>query len=208
MGSDMIRVLIADDHPIVREGLASLVTQQSDMTLVGEAGNGQEAVALFLQHTPDIMLMDLRMPIMDGKAALTAIRVAHPDARIILLTSFEGEDDIYQALRAGAKAYLLKDAPRETLLTAIRTVYQGQSYLPPEITTKLMERVNTPELTTREVEVLRLIATGHSNQEIGNLLFITEGTVKAHVNSILNKLGVRDRTQAALLALKRGIIKV
>lgn len=200
-----IRVLIADDHPVVRTGLALMLKYESDMEAVGEACNGHEAVALFRQHRPDVTLMDLRMPDMDGAEATTTIRAEFPMARIILLTTYDGDEDIYRGLRAGAKAYLLKDAPCEELLDTIRGVYAGQKRITREVGEKLAERMGGPELTEREREVLRLMAKGRSNREIGAALFITEGTVKFHVNHILNKLDVNDRTQAVIVALKRGI---
>jgi two-component system, NarL family, response regulator len=200
-----IRVLIADDHPVVRKGLALMLKYEPDMEVVGEAGNGCEAVALFGKHRPDVTLMDLRMPEMDGAEATTTIRAEFPTARIILLTTYDGDEDIYRGLRAGAKAYLLKDAPCEELLETIRAVHAGEKRITLEVGAKLAERMEGPELTEREREVLRLMATGRSNQEIGTALYITEGTVKFHVNHILNKLDVTDRTQAVIVALKRGI---
>ncbi len=200
-----IRVLIADDHPVVRTGLALMLKYEPDMEAVGEAGNGSEAVALFRLHRPDVTLMDLRMPQMDGAEAITAIRAEFPAARIILLTTYDGDEDIYRGLRAGARAYLLKDAPCEELLETIRAVNAGHKRITLEVGAKLAERMDGPQLTEREREVLRLMAAGRSNQEIGAALFITEGTVKFHVNHILNKLNVSDRLQAAMTALKRGI---
>jgi DNA-binding NarL/FixJ family response regulator len=200
-----IRVLIVDDHPVIRTGLALMLRYEGDIEAVGEAGNGQEAVAMFRLCRPDVTLMDLRMPEMDGAKAITAIRAEFPAARIILLTTYDGDEDIYRGLRAGAKAYLLKDAPCEELLETIRRVHSGQKCITIEVGAKLAERIEGPLLTDREREVLRLMAVGKSNQEIGAALFITEGTVKFHVNHILNKLGVNDRTQAVIVALKRGI---
>lgn len=200
-----IRVLIADDHPVVCMGLALMLKYEPDMEAVGEARNGIEAVALFRQHKPDVTLMDLRMAGMDGVTAITTIRSEFPKARIVVLTTYDGDEDIHQGLRAGAKAYLLKDAPCEEILDTIRVVHAGQKRITREVGEKLAERMSGPELTEREREVLRLMATGKSNQEIGTALFITEGTVKFHVNHILNKLNVNDRTQAVIVALKRGI---
>jgi DNA-binding NarL/FixJ family response regulator len=200
-----IRVMIVDDHPVIRTGLALMLKYEPNMEAVGEARNGREAVALFRQCRPDVTLMDLRMPDMDGAEAITVIRAECPMARIILLTTYDGDEDIYRGLRAGAKAYLLKDAPCEELLETIRLVHNGQKCITAEVGAKLAERLEGPELTEREREVLRLMAGGRSNQEIGAALFITEGTVKFHVNHILNKLGVNDRTQAVIVALKRGI---
>jgi two-component system NarL family response regulator len=201
-----IRLLIADDHCVVREGLAALIELQPDMTVVGEASNGREATELFHSRLPDVTLMDLRMPQMDGVEAITTIREAFPAARIIVLTTYHGDEDIYRGLRAGAKGYLLKDAGREALLEAIRAVHAGQTRIPPDVAAKLVARMSGPELSAREREVLRLMAAGNSNQEIGAALFITEATVKTHVNNILSKLGVSDRTQAVTTALRRGIV--
>ncbi len=202
-----IRVLIADDHPVVREGVAAMIERRPDMTVVGEAATGREAVAAYRAARPDGVLMDLRMPDMTGVEAIGAIRGEFPGARIIVLTTCDGDEDIYRGLQAGARAYLLKDAPRDDLLDAIRAVHAGQSRIPPAVAARLAERVLAgPELTARELEVLRGIVAGRSNKEIGAALGISEGTVKAHVNSILGKLGVADRTQAVTTALQRGIV--
>lgn len=200
-----IRVLIADDHPVIRTGLTLMLAYEPDMEVVATAENGHEAVAMFRLHHPDVTLLDLRMPEMDGVETITAIRNEFPNARIILLTTYDGDEGIYQGLRAGAKAYLLKDAPCEEILETLRGVHAGQQRLSPAMGLKLIEHLNSPTLTERELEVLRLMAKGRSNQEIGATLFITEGTVKFHVNHILKKLAVSDRTQAVLVALKRGI---
>ena len=200
-----IRILIADDHPVVRTGLALMLKYEPDMEVVAEAGNGQEAVECYRKHRPDITLMDLRMPEMDGVEALTAIRREFPTARIILLTTYDLDEEIYQGLRAGAQAYLLKDTPCEEILETIRVVHSGRKRITLEVGAKLAERSVFLELTEREMEVLRLMAQGKSNQEIGAALFIAEGTVKFHVNHILNKLDVTDRTQAVIQALKRGL---
>jgi two-component system NarL family response regulator len=201
-----LRILIADDHPVVREGLAAIIERQPDMSVVAEAANGQETLDLFRQHRPDVTLVDLRMPKLDGVTVITTIRQEFPEARIIILTTYDGDEDIYRGLLAGAKAYLLKDAPREALLEAIRAVHTGQKRIPAEVAAKLAERLSSSELTGRELEVLRLIVAGRSNKEIGQALSITEGTVKAHVNNILSKLGVNDRTQAVTEALRRGLV--
>lgn len=200
-----IRVLIVDDHPVVRTGLALMLKYESDMAAIAEASNGLEAVQLFREQQPDVTLMDLRMPAMDGVAAIAAIRAEFAEARIILLTTYDGDEEIYQGLRAGAKGYLLKDAPCEELLAAIRAVHEGQSHIPAVVGAKLVERMGNPELSEREREVVQLIAKGMSNQEIALALGITEGTVKFHVNNILSKFQVHDRTQAVIVALKRGI---
>ena len=203
---DPIRLLIADDHPVVREGLAAMLNRRADMRVIAEATNGAEAVTLALQHRPDVVLMDLRMPHLNGVEALEQIRAEWPEARVIVITTYDGDDDIYRALRAGAKAYLLKDTPREEVLDTVRAVYAGQKRLPPEVAAKLADRMTAPDLTERERDVLRQIVAGRSNKEIGAALNIAEGTVKAHVNSLLGKLGVSDRTQAVTEALRRGLV--
>lgn len=204
--SPVIRVLISDDHPFMREGLAAVIGYKPDMAVVGQACNGHEAVALFRQQQPDVTLMDLRMPELSGVEAIAAIRAEFANARIIVLTTYDGDEDIYRGLRAGAKGYVLKDAEPEELLSAIRSVHNGQQYIPPAVGAKLAERMGSPELSDRELEVLRLMAAGKSNLEISDALSIAEGTVKFHVKNILSKLGVGDRTQAMIVALKRGII--
>lgn len=201
-----IRILIADDHPIVREGVAAMIERRPDMQVVGEVSNGKEAVAAYAELRPDVTLMDLRMPEMSGTEAIVEIRKKHPGAQIIVLTTYDTDENIFRGLRAGAKAFLLKDAPRERLMDAIRAVASGQSHIPPEIAAKLATRMSSPELTRRETEVLQLIAGGNSNLEIGNMLCISEGTVKSHVNSILSKMGVSDRTQAVTQAVRRGLV--
>ncbi len=202
----IIRILIADDHPVVREGLAAMINRRPDMQVIGEVADGQAAIDFFRLHRPDLILMDLRMPGTGGVEAISAIRAAAPDARIIILTTYDGDEDIYRGLQAGARAYLLKDTPRGELLDTIRAVHAGQRHIPAQIAARLAERVTMPDLTERELDVLRLIVDGKSNREIGQALNITEGTVKAHVNSILGKLGVDDRTQATTEALRRGIV--
>jgi two-component system, NarL family, response regulator len=203
-----IRILIADDHPVVRQGLAAIIDSERGMAVVAQAKNGREAVELFRRERPHVALIDLKMPEMDGVETITAIREEFPRAAVLILTTYDRDEDIYRCLRAGAKSYLLKDAPTTELLEAIRAAFHGQRHLPPEIAEKLAEHVLYPDLTEREMEVLRLITEGKSNREIGNDLFITEGTVKAHVNNILGKLGVSDRTQAVTTALKRGLVKL
>jgi two-component system NarL family response regulator len=203
-----IRILIADDHPVVREGLAAMITRRTDLTVVAEASHGREAVECFRQQQPDVVLMDLRMPEMDGVEAILTIREQTPEARVIVLTTYDTDEDIYRALRAGAKAYLLKDTPREELLDTIRAVAAGHTRVPSDVAAKLAERVSSEALTARELDVLRLIVAGNSNREIATLLFISEGTVKTHVNHILMKLGASDRTQAATTALKRGLVSL
>lgn len=203
-----IRVLIVDDHSIVRQGLAAMIENESDMTVVGQAGNGNEAIDQYRQLQPDVTLMDLRMSQMNGVEATAAICAEFALARIVVLTTYDGDEDIYRALRAGAKGYLLKDAEPEALLNAIHTVHRGQQHLPTEVAAKLVQRMNNPELSNRELEVVRLMAQGLSNHDIAAALNITESTVKFHINRILSKLGVSDRTQAVITALKRGLAKL
>lgn len=203
-----IRVLVVDDHPVVRQGLVAMLEESSDILVVGQSGNGREALDVFRQEQPDVTLMDLRMPEMDGVAAITAIRAEFLDARIIVLTTYDSDEEIYQGLQSGAKGYLLKDAEPEELLFAIRTVHKGQKHIPPQVGAKLLERMSTPELSDRELEVLQLITTGKGTQAISKALHITERTVNFHVNNILSKLGVEDRTQAVIVALRRGIVSL
>ncbi len=200
-----IRVLIADDHSVVRQGLATLIEQESDMTVVAQARDGNEAIALFREHQPDVMLMDLRMPNMDGVMAITTICAESKTAQIMVLTTYDGDEDIYRGLRAGAKGYLLKDTEPDELLNAIRIISRGQKHIPPAVGAKLAERMSSPDLSDRELEVIRLMALGKSNHDISTDLNISESTVKFHINRILSKLGVSDRTQAVIVALKRGI---
>ncbi|OUL32866.1 DNA-binding response regulator [Nostoc sp. T09] len=203
--SSVIRVLIVDDHAIIQQGLAAIINEESDMTVVGQAKDGVEAIALFRQEQPDVTLMDLRMPQMGGIEAISAICAEFKAAHILVLTTYDGDEDIYQGLRAGAKGYLLKDCRPGELRTAIRTVYEGQQYIPPNVAAKLVQRMNHPELSQRELEVLQLVAQGMSNLEISTSLNISESTVKSNINRILSKLGAKDRTQATIIALKRGI---
>jgi DNA-binding NarL/FixJ family response regulator len=206
--SNIIRVLVADDHPVVAQGLVALLECEADITVVGQAYDGCQAVEQFHQHQPDVTLMDLRMPQMDGVAAITAICTLVDDARIIVLTTYDSDEDIYRGLRAGAKGYLLKDAEPDELLVAIRMVHSGKKYIPPDIGAKLAERMTNPQLSDRELEVVHLMVAGNSTQEISTALSIAESTVKFHVNNILSKLGVSDRTQAIVAALKRGIVSI
>ncbi|MEG4318379.1 MULTISPECIES: response regulator transcription factor [unclassified Microcoleus] len=206
--SNIIRVLIADDHYIVRQGLVALLENESDMKVVAQASNGEEAVTMFRQHQPDVALMDLRMPQMDGVAAISAICGEFSRARIVVLTTYDGDENIYRGLQAGAKGYLLKDAEPEELLAAIRAVFEGKKYIPLAVGVKLADRLSGPSLSDRELEVLRLIVGGKSNHEISQVLHVSESTVKFHINNILTKMGVGDRTQAAITALKRGIVSL
>jgi len=203
-----MRILIADDHPVVREGLVALINRRPDMVVVAEVSSGREAVDQFLRHRPDVALLDLRMPGMDGVEAIAAIRQKIPTARLIILTTFDEDEDVYRGLRAGAKAYLLKDAPRDDLLQCIRAVHGGQTIIPPPIAAKLAGRLTTSELTRREIQVLQLVANGKGNKEIAVALSISEGTVKTHVSAILAKLAAGDRTQAVTIALRRGILRL
>jgi DNA-binding NarL/FixJ family response regulator len=205
---DRIRILIADDHSVVREGLVSLVRRKPDMTVVAEASNGREAVELWKEHRPDVTLLDLRMPELDGVGAIQQLRQLDDDARIVVLTTFDGDEDIYRAIKAGAKGYLLKDVAREALMEAIRKVHSGETCMAPALAAKLAERVSGEALSAREIEVLELIAAGKSNKEIGAKLFISEGTVKSHVKSIFSKLDVVSRTEAVATATRRSLIQL
>ncbi len=206
--SNVIRILIADDHPILGQALTMFLQCEPDITVVGYARDGQEALELFRQHQPDVTLMDLQMPNMEGADAIAAICAKFKHARIVVLTGFDGDEDIYRGLRSGAKGYLLKGADPNELLEAIRTVHQGQKYIPPSIAAKLAERMSSLELSDRELEVLRLIAKGKNNQQISNVLNIAESTVRFHANNIFGKLKVSDRTQALVTALNRGIVRL
>jgi two-component system, NarL family, response regulator len=203
-----IKVLVADDHPVVREGLCALLGRRPDMVVVAEASNGRELVEAFMLHRPDVSLVDLRMPEMDGADAIVAIRERAPSARLIVLTTFDDDEDIQRSLRAGAKAYLLKDAPRDELVACIHAVNEGRTLISPAIATRLAETIGSPPLTPREVEVLGLAADGKSNKEIAVRLSVSEGTVKTHMGSVLQKLDAADRTQAVTVALKRGILRL
>ena len=205
---ERIRIVVADDHSVVREGLVSLIKRKADMTVVGEASNGREAVDLWKEHRPDVTLLDLRMPELDGVGAIKEIRAMDDTAHIVVLTTFDGDEDIYRAIRAGAKAYLLKDTAREALMDCIRRVHAGETCIPPLLAAKLAERVSGEALSEREIEVLQRIAAGRSNKEIGSELFISEGTVKSHVKSIFSKLNVISRTEAVATATRRGLIRL
>ena len=202
----MIRVLAVDDHPLLREGIAALISTEEDMELIGEASNGREALDLFRKCHPDVTLMDLQMPEMNGIDAIGAIRSEFPDARIIVLTTQPGDVQVFRALKAGARAYLSKVMLRKELLDTIRAVHAGQKRLSGEAAAEIAEHAADDALTPREIDVLRLVAGGNANKEIGALLSLTEVTVKSHVKNILAKLGANDRTHAVTIALKRGII--
>jgi DNA-binding NarL/FixJ family response regulator len=201
-----IRILSVDDHPLLREGIAAVINSQSDMQLVGDAANAQDAILQFRKNRPDVTLMDLRLPDMSGVDTTIAIRKEFPGARIILLTTFEGDVEIQRALEAGARGYLLKSTPPKELLEVIREVHAGKKRIPSQIAAQLAEHLSDEDLTTREIEVLRQIAEGNRNRDIGEKLFITEETVKVHVKHIMEKLGASDRTQAVAIAIRRGII--
>ena len=206
MTDQTIRIMVADDHPIVRSGLVLMIDYTPNMETVAEANNGLEAVALFRQYRPDVTLMDLRMPEMSGADAIAAIHQEFSEAKIIVLTTYDGDEDIYKGLKAGAKGYIFKNAPVDEIIRAIKTVNDGKKYIPPEVGEKLSERLNRPQLSNRELDVLKLVAQGKTNQQIATGLYISESTVKYHINSVLSKLGVSDRTQATLIAIKRGIV--
>lgn len=204
--SDRIRILVAEDHLVARVGVSTIVNMQPDMTVVAEASNGQQAVELYRQHLPDVALLDLRMPVMSGVEAATAIRAQFPRAHMIALTTYGGDEDIRRALAAGVQAYLTKDVLHDELIKAIHAVHAGQTYLPAAVAAALAAQMPRPDLSAREVQVLELIVRGLANKQIAYALSIAEHTVKNHVKNILSKLGVQDRTQAATAAIQRGII--
>jgi two-component system NarL family response regulator len=201
-----VRVILVDDHPVVRFGLAAIIGLQPDMVVVAEAGSGEEACALCAKQPADVVLMDLRLPGLSGVEAIRAIRKERPKLRFIVLTTYDGDEDIHRALEAGAQAYILKGMSHGELVNAIRTVHSGLKYIPPSVSKSLAERPPHSELSAREMEVLELIVKGRSNREIGEDLGISEATVKWHVNIILSRLNVSDRTQATVAALQRGIV--
>jgi len=201
-----IRILVVDDHPLLRQGIAGLVADQSDMSLVAEASDGREAIQQFRAHRPDVALMDIQMPDMNGLDAIIAIRNEFPEARIIVLTTYTGDVQVLRALKAGARGYLLKNSLHKELLETIRAVHAGKKSLSPEASYQLAEHATDDALTPAEIAVLRLIAEGNANKQIADQLFVTEETVKGRVKSILSKLGAHDQTHAAMIGLKRGII--
>jgi len=204
--SDPIRILVAEDHLVARVGVGTIVNMQPDMAVVAEASDGQQAVEMYRKYLPDVVLLDMRMPVMGGVEAATAIRAQYPNARMIALTTYGGDEDIRRALAAGVQAYLTKDVLHDELLKAIRAVHAGQTYLPPAVAAALAAQFPRPDLSAREIQVLELIVRGLANKQIAYHLGIAEHTVKNHVKNILSKLGVQDRTQAATAAIQRGII--
>jgi DNA-binding NarL/FixJ family response regulator len=203
-----IRILTVDDHPLLREGIAAVLANETDMVVVAEAANGREAVEQFRAHRPDVTLMDLQMPEMNGTDAILAIRKEYPDARIIVLTTYSGDAQAVRALKAGASGYLLKNMVRKELVETIRSVHDGKKRIPPEIAVEMAEHHTDDALTEREIEVLREVAAGNANKVVAQRLAVSEETIKAHMRSILSKLGANDRTHAVTIALKRGIIEI
>lgn len=201
-----IRVMLVDDHPAFRKGLAALIESESGLEVVAESGDGREALKLYRQSKPDIVLMDLRLPGMGGVEATMAIRKEFPDARVIVLTTFDMDEDIYRAIQSGAKSYLLKDMPEDELAETIRAVHAGEQPLAPKLAKRLAERQQRSDLSHREMEVIQLLTKGRSNKEISSTLFISEDTVKSHLKTLFSKLGVKDRTEAAISAVRHGIV--
>jgi two-component system NarL family response regulator len=206
MSEPQIKLLVVEDHHIVRQGLVALLNAVADMAVVADTADGAQGVELFRKHQPDVTLMDLRLPGMGGAEAVAKIRSEYPNARIIVLTTFDGDEDIYRALQAGARGYLLKGMFGDELLDAIRAVHAGKTRIPPVVAERLASRMGGSELTAREMAVLELIVGGKSNKEIGYELSISEATVKTHINNLLSKMGVTDRTQAATAAIQRGLV--
>jgi two-component system, NarL family, response regulator len=204
--AEKIKVMVVDDHPLMRVGVASIVNARSDMTVVAQAGTGEEAVTLFFKHKPDVTLMDLRLPGMSGVDSIRSIRETHPRARFVVLTTYEGDADIHRALEAGAQGYVIKGMPYQTLVEALQRVHAGGRFLPPPVARALASRMPDSELSAREQEVLSLLASGKSNKDIASTLGISESTVKCHVSAILLRLNVSDRTEAVVTALHRGLI--
>ena len=202
----VIRVILVDDHPVVRDGMANIVNQQKDMRVVAEADDGDAAIALYEEHRPDVMVLDLRMPGRDGVSVVEVVLDKHPKARLLIMTTYDGDEDIFKSLSRGAKGYLLKDAPRQEILLAIRAVAADQRYTSGAVAAKALQRMFRPSLTQRELDVLQQLAEGRSNKDIGRRLQITEGTAKTHVKAILTKLDAMSRTEAVAVAHKRGLI--
>jgi DNA-binding NarL/FixJ family response regulator len=206
--STQIRVFSVDDHPLLRDGIAAMINNQVDMVLIAQAENGREAIQKYKEHRPDVTLMDLRLPDMSGIDVVIAIRTEFADARIIMLTTFEGDVEIQRSLEAGARGYMLKSTPPKDLLDMIRHVHSGKKRVPPEVAARIAEHLSDEALTDREVEVLRHIAGGNRNRDIAERLFISEETVKVHIKHIMEKLGASDRTQAVAIGVRRGIIQL
>ena len=204
--SEPIRLLLVEDHMMVRQGLVALLSSSDDMEVVGSVGDGLEGVEAYRKYRPDVTLVDLQLPKLSGVETIKRVRAEFPEARFIVLTTFDGEEDIYRALQAGARAYLLKGMPLDELLTTIHAVHRGKLHIPPPVAEKLAQRVSGQELTARELGVLERIVAGRSNKEISADLFISEATVKTHINNLLGKLGVADRTHAATVAIQRGLV--
>ena len=204
--SQKISVMVVDDHPLIRVGIAAIVNARADMTVVAQAGTGEEALELFRRNKPDVTLMDLRLPGIGGVEAIAAMRTTRPDARFIVVTTYDGDEDIHRALEAGAQGYIIKGMPYQTLVEAIHRVHLGKRFLPPPVANTLASRMPDSDLSPREKEVLLLLVAGRSNKEIAQTLDITEATVKSHVSTILMRLGVDDRTQAVVTALQRGLV--
>jgi two-component system NarL family response regulator len=204
----LLKIMVVDDHYLVRMGLASILALEPDMTVCAEASSGEQAQALFRMHRPDVTLMDLRLPGLNGAETIQAIRQEFRDARFVMLSTYVCDEEVYGALQAGAMAYLVKSVQRDELMTAIRKAAAGQRHIPPDVAARLADRVAGAQLSGREIEVLRLLVSGRRNREIAHAMAITEGTVKLHVSSILGKLGVADRTEAVTVALQRGIVQL
>lgn len=206
--TDPMKILCVDDHPLMREGVAAIVRNEPDMLLAGEASNGREAILQFREHRPDVTLMDLRLPDISGIDAMIAIRSEFPNARVVMLTTFEGDAEIQRALEAGAQGYMLKSMPRKQLVELIRKVHAGKRHIPPEVLAHLAEHLGHEALSRREIEVLQQISKGNRNCDIAELLFISEETVKGHIKHIMGKLGASDRTEAVAIGVRRGIIQL